>query len=122
MLCSGYLGDGQGHVSPGALHRADGVPHLRPHHPGHHGGEVRLSVLYCTVLYSGEVRLSAINILPGPLWRLMRPALHLTDIKAAHTLILRERLTNSRFFRGITKKDIGNSLLFLFLYIPLVVT
>ena len=113
-------------MSPGALHRADSVPHLRPHHPGHHGGEVRLSVLYCTVLYctvlySGEVRLSGINILPGPLWRLMRPALHLTDIEAAHTLILRERLTNSRFFRGITNRDIGNSLLFLFLYIPLVV-
>ena len=69
-------------MSPGALHRADGVPHLRPHHPGHHGGEVRVSVLY-----SGEVRLSGINILPGHVWRLMRPALHLTDIEAAHTLI-----------------------------------
>ena len=39
-LTAGYLGDGQGDVPAGSLHRADGVPHLRPHHPRHHSGEV----------------------------------------------------------------------------------
>ena len=39
-LTAGYLGDGQGDVPAGSLHRADGVPHLRPHHSRHHSGEV----------------------------------------------------------------------------------
>ena len=40
VAVSGYLGDGQVHVPAGPLHRADGVPHLGAHHPGHHRGEV----------------------------------------------------------------------------------
>ena len=40
VAVSGHLGDGQVHVPAGPLHRADGVPHLGPHHPGHHRGEV----------------------------------------------------------------------------------
>ena len=50
MCCNaGYLGDGEGHVPPGSLHRAHGLPHLRADHPGHHSGEV--SLIFSLVLW-----------------------------------------------------------------------
>ena len=68
----GYLGDGQGDVPPGSLHRADGLPHVRPHHPGHHGGEVGLShngsLIFSFILlcFSRQLRIKA-----GELERIM---------------------------------------------------